>query len=311
MPKAAAIYLSHLSYPTYALMTDDVVGPGDYCIVEYQDERSGKKTLRRTAYVGAIEGRASMQLAHVSLPVVVGRAGEPEISAYRADRRRLREALTFCKRWASRLNLNMKVAFVEPDETENKLTFYFTADKRVDFRELVKKLSAEHRCRIELWQIGNRDESRRLGGYGSCGMECCCVRGGMPREPITLAMMRDQDISLPPSQMTGACGRLRCCLLFEHQQYIEMGRGKPPIGSWVDTADGDGVVIDRNLLAGTFVVRLKDSGSIVTLREADIKGFRIPVRNKRECPPPPPSDAAGIEDTPQDLADGVTAPAES
>lgn len=282
MPKVAAIYLSHLTYPSYALMTEDIVKPGDYCVVQYCDERTRKKPLHRLAYVGAIEGRAKMQMGHASLPEVTARASSEQAATYQNDRQRYRQSLILCKQWANELNLNMKITYVEPNETENKLTFFFTADKRVDFRELVKKLSAEHKCRIELWQIGAREESKCVGGFGSCGSEYCCTRGALPKEPITLTMVRDQDIGLPPSQLTGACGRLRCCLAFEHGQYIEMGQGKPPIGSIVQTKDGEGIVIDRNLLLGNFIVRLREGGSITAMQEGDIKEFKIPSRSRRD-----------------------------
>lgn len=300
MPKVAAIYLSHLTYPSYALMDEDLVRPGDHCVVEYCDERTQKKPVHRLAYVGAIEGRATMQLGHMALPRVLSRASDDQIATYQSDRQRYRKSLSFCKQWSISLNLNMKISYVEPNELENKLTFFFTADKRVDFRELVKKLSAEHKCRIELWQIGTREEAKCLGGFGSCGTEYCCTRGAMPKEPITLSMVRDQDIGLPPSQLTGACGRLRCCLAFEHQQYVDMGQGKPPIGAIVTTADGEGVVIDRNLIAGQYIVRVRESGSILTLGGSDIKEFRIPQRGRREgrgageCPHAKPDNGQGV-----------------
>jgi cell fate regulator YaaT (PSP1 superfamily) len=157
---------------------------------------------------------------------------------------RKNEAVAFdiCLQKIAERDLVMKLVDVEYQFDGNKITFYFTAEKRVDFRELVKDLAALYRTRIELRQIGVRDEARRIGGFGICGRELCCCTFISDFEPITTQLAKDQHLSLSPTKISGACGRLMCCLLFEEQFYKEALKRFPEQGSKITTEAGTGVV---------------------------------------------------------------------
>ena len=153
----------------------------------------------------------------------------------------------------------MKLIDVEYTFDNNKILFYFTADGRVDFRELVKDLASVFRTRIELRQIGVRDESKILGGLGVCGRPFCCSTFLGDFQPVSIKMAKEQSLSLNPSKISGTCGRLMCCLKYEQDVYEKLLRTSPKMGAFVKTPDGNGFVIDLNLLTGTYRVRLKDN----------------------------------------------------
>ena len=133
--------------------------------------------------------------------------------------------------------------------------FYFTADNRVDFRELVKDLAAQFHTRIELRQIGVRDESKMLGGLGICGQPFCCSRFLKNFQPVSIKMAKEQGLSLNPAKISGSCGRLMCCLAYEQKSYEYLNSITPQVGSVVRTPDGEGTVIEANPVAGTLKVR--------------------------------------------------------
>jgi cell fate regulator YaaT (PSP1 superfamily) len=152
----------------------------------------------------------------------------------------------------------MKITNVRFDEKKNKVIFNFTADKRVDFRELVRDLASALKSRIELWQIGVRDEAKMIDGLGVCGRRLCCANFIKNFVPITIRMAKDQDIILSPSKLSGVCGRLMCCLAYEEEHYQELSEGAPPIGATIKTKDTEGLVIDRNLLSQTYTIKDSD-----------------------------------------------------
>ena len=133
--------------------------------------------------------------------------------------------------------------------------FYFTADNRVDFRDLVKDLAAQFHTRIELRQIGVRDESKMLGGLGICGQPFCCSRFLKNFQPVSIKMAKEQGLSLNPAKISGSCGRLMCCLAYEQKSYEYLNSITPQVGSVVRTPDGEGTVIETNPVAGTLKVR--------------------------------------------------------
>ncbi|MEA4862886.1 MAG: stage 0 sporulation family protein [Victivallaceae bacterium] len=154
---------------------------------------------------------------------------------------------------------------------DNKLvTIQFTADGRVDFRELVKDLSRIMGCRIELRQIGVRDEAAICGGIGICGQELCCRRFLKEFNSINVRMAKDQDLSLTPGTISGACGRLKCCLKFEHAGYVELERSMPRRGDICDSPQGKGRVVDRNLLTGRVSLQLDSNGNIVICERKEV-----------------------------------------
>jgi cell fate regulator YaaT (PSP1 superfamily) len=155
-------------------------------------------------------------------------------------------------------SLPMKLVDVEYSFDRSKIVFYFTAEGRVDFRGLVKDLARAFRARIELRQIGVRDESKLLGGIGCCGRVICCASWLRGFSPINIRMAKDQHLSLNPTKLSGVCGRLLCCLKYEHECYRDLGRGLPSNGAIVKTKHGQGTVIDQHVLRREVTVRLED-----------------------------------------------------
>ena len=155
--------------------------------------------------------------------------------------------------------LDMKLVSVEYTFDRSKILFYFSADGRVDFRELVKDLAGVFRTRIELRQIGVRDEARMIGGLGICGRPLCCSSFLDSFQPVSINMAKDQGLSLNPTKISGTCGRLMCCLKYENEAYQDLLRQTPPNESLVDTPYGRGTVMDSSLLRGTCRVRMQNS----------------------------------------------------
>lgn len=174
------------------------------------------------------------------------------------NRDKEQESFTECQALIHKHGLDMKLVDVEYQFDCNKLTFYFTADQRVDFRELVKDLAAIYKTRIELRQIGVRDEARRLSGLGICGLEQCCSCWLREFEPITTQLARDQNLALNPQKISGNCGRLLCCLQYEQSHYQQTLSQMPAIGSKYRTEDGEGTVEKVNIFAKSIIIRHED-----------------------------------------------------
>lgn len=172
------------------------------------------------------------------------------------NHRKEKSAFKACEKRIAARGLEMKLVDVEYTFDNSKILFYFTADGRVDFRELVKDLAGMFRTRIELRQIGVRDEAKMLGGIGICGRPFCCgsFLGGF--QPVSIKMAKEQGLSLNPVKISGACGRLMCCLKYEQEAYQDLLKNTPKVNAIVSTPDGKGVVIDQNLLTRKLTVRL-------------------------------------------------------
>ncbi len=168
------------------------------------------------------------------------------------------EAFEICKKKIAEHKLEMNLVEAEYTFDNSKLLFYFTSDGRVDFRELVKDLASVFRTRIELRQIGIRDEAKLLGGLGVCGRPFCCSSFLSDFVQVSIKMAKEQNFSLNSAKISGACGRLMCCLRYEHETYEEAIKKTPPVGSTVKTDNGNGVVVETNPLAGLIKVRLED-----------------------------------------------------
>jgi cell fate regulator YaaT (PSP1 superfamily) len=166
------------------------------------------------------------------------------------------EAIRLCKQKITEYGLQMKLIDAEYTFDSAKLIFYFTAEKRVDFRDLVKDLAGHFRVRIELRQIGVRDETRILGGFGTCGRELCCKGWLTDFEPVSIKMAKVQNLSLNPSKISGCCGRLMCCLKFENETYTELKEGMPENGEVVKTKEGIARVCEANIFDGIVKVRM-------------------------------------------------------
>lgn len=166
------------------------------------------------------------------------------------------KALEICQEKINKHNLEMKLIDVEYTFDNNKIIFYFTADGRVDFRELVKDLASVFRMRIELRQIGVRDEAKIIGGIGSCGRSLCCSSWLSDFQPVSIKMAKVQNLSLNPTKISGICGRLMCCLKYENDIYNELKKGMPDVGETVKTKEGIASVVETKLLESKVKVRL-------------------------------------------------------
>ena len=169
--------------------------------------------------------------------------------------------------------LNMKPIDVECTFDGGKIMFYFTSESRVDFRDLVKDLASIYRTRIELRQIGVRDEAKMLGGLGICGRKLCCASFLGEFQPVSIKMAKEQSLSLNPTKISGTCGRLMCCLKYEQDSYEELLKITPKIGALVETPEGRGIVTDSNLLTGALKIQLDKNrdAAPVTFKREDVK----------------------------------------
>ena len=180
------------------------------------------------------------------------------------NKKRVKDIIATCEEKIKEHNLNMKLIEAEYAFDRSKVTFYFTADGRVDFRELVKDLAKQFKARIELKQIGVRDEAKLLGGLGPCGMMLCCARFLKNFEPVTIRMAKEQNLPLNPTKISGLCGRLMCCLGYEHQTYRSLMKGMPREGHVIKTKQGKGKVVSVNALKRAVTVEL-EGGRLVDI----------------------------------------------
>ena len=191
------------------------------------------------------------------------------------NKKREAEAFDICKKKIVEHGLDMKLVDVECNFDGNKITFFFTSDGRVDFRELVKDLAAVFRTRIELRQIGVRDEAKMLGGIGVCGRPFCCSAFLGEFQPVSIKMAKEQNLSLNPTKISGICGRLMCCLKYEQEAYESLIRITPKVGANVSTPEGRGVVQETNLLTGSMKIILDKNPDVPkTFHRDQVKTIR-------------------------------------
>ncbi len=206
-----------------------------------------------------------------------------------------REEMQRCKNFVKEMNLPMSIIDVEHIFGGERIIFYFMADSRVDFRDLVKKIAYEYQTRIEMRQIGSRDEAKLLGDYETCGQQCCCQRFLKVLKPVNMRMAKMQKATLDPSKISGFCGRLKCCLRYEDDTYTELKRRLPRKNSLVQTPQGEGRVIDGQILTQLVLVEFKDGNkAAIPLEELTVVGmadFKEPQADEdiqeesRENPP--------------------------
>ena len=190
------------------------------------------------------------------LKKMIRKATQGDLKKVEENRKKERHAFEICEKKILDHKLEMKLVDVEYTFDNNKILFYFTADGRVDFRELVKDLASVFRTRIELRQIGVRDEAKMMGGLGICGRPFCCTSFLGEFQPVSIKMAKEQGLSLNPVKISGTCGRLMCCLKYEQAAYSDLLRPTPKNGAVVNTPEGRGVVVDVNLLTGMLKVRM-------------------------------------------------------
>jgi cell fate regulator YaaT (PSP1 superfamily) len=198
------------------------------------------------------------------LKQVIRRAEPTDLERLRLLQQRHDEVLAKCREKVHEHDLPMSLVKAEYSFDGSRLTFYFTAEKRVDFRLLVRDLARTFKSRIELRQIGPRDEAKLIGGIGPCGRVLCCASFLPDYARVSIKMAKDQDLPLNPAKISGVCGRLLCCLAYEHDQYVDMRAQLPRKGTWVQTPDGPGEVIGQHVLKQQLIVQLAGSGMIET-----------------------------------------------
>jgi len=251
----------------------------DYVVVQVERGRDMGKIVQ--------SGPDIEKITHVR-PVtqeILRKATDDDMTAFEENKRKEKEARRVCEEKIAARSLKMKLVDVEYLLDGSKITFYFTADERVDFRELVKDLAAIYKTRIELRQIGVRDEAKRLGGIGSCGRKYCCTTFLQEFEPVTLKMARDQSLSVSPTKISGACGRLMCCLAYERDYYMQVVKRLPKVGTRVETSYGEATVTGLDIFAQAINVK-DDEGNEMRLTLDQIKkpglAKRLMKRQKRD-----------------------------
>jgi cell fate regulator YaaT (PSP1 superfamily) len=200
-------------------------------------------------------------------------ATEEDAEVYAENKIKEKEAFKTCLEKIKNHNLEMKLIDVEYTFDNSKILFYFTADGRVDFRELVKDLASVFRTRIELRQIGVRDEAKMMGGIGICGRILCCKSFLGEFQPVSIKMAKEQGLSLNPAKISGACGRLMCCLKYEQDAYEDVIKKAPKLGSIVETPEGQGSVVETNLLKE--LVKVKLDIELENGRETDLRTYTM------------------------------------
>jgi cell fate regulator YaaT (PSP1 superfamily) len=248
--------------------------PGDLSIEK--DDFVIVETVRGVEYGKAVIARKQVEEHDVVLPLkkVVRIADPKDKMIVEENKQAANEAYVVCNEKVNEHQLDMKLVDVEYTFDRNKVIFYFTADGRVDFRELVKDLAAIFRTRIELRQIGVRDEAKMLGGIGPCGRMLCCSTFLGDFDPVSIKMAKDQNLSLNPTKISGLCGRLMCCLKYENDEYESAKALLPDLGEIIETPQGKGKVVGLNILERVLQVELKEQERVLeyTLEEINKEG---------------------------------------
>jgi len=208
------------------------------------------------------------------LPVCAGPATDADLAQDEHNRARRAEAKVVARRLVREHNLPMKVIAADYVAAAGQLTIYFSAPHRVDFRALVRDLSGRLQARIELRQVGPRDEAKLQGGIGPCGRDLCCSTFLKDFEPVTIRMAKDQDLPVNPMRIAGACGRLMCCLKYEHPLYMDFRKSAPRLGTSVDSPEGAGVVVGYSVPADQVIVKVAETGSRCACPRASVCGSR-------------------------------------
>ncbi len=208
-------------------------------------------------------------------------ASHDDLSEKRHLRQIAKEEMKNCNRLVKEMELEMKIVDADHILGGERIIFYFMADGRVDFRALVKKLAQEYQTRIEMRQVGSRDEAKLLGDVETCGQPCCCARFLQALKPVNMRMAKTQKATLDPSKISGYCGRLKCCLRYEDETYTELKKLLPNKKALVKTSQGQGIVIDKQILTQLVMVQLED-GKRVTFPVDEIEVIETPKIKKKK-----------------------------
>ncbi|MFZ5354226.1 MAG: PSP1 domain-containing protein [Bacillota bacterium] len=257
---------------------DIEISAGENVIVE---------TIRGIEFGTAVLGIREVEESEIVAPLkkVLRVATEEDKKIYEDNNRKEKDAFQICLQKIQQHKLDMKLIDVEYTFDNNKIIFYFTADGRVDFRELVKDLAAVFKTRIELRQIGVRDEAKMIGGIGPCGKCLCCSTHLGEFAPVSIKMAKEQSLSLNPSKISGICGRLMCCLKYEQEAYEAARKYMPKVGALVETPEGRGEVIESNILREHVKVMLElVEGNMRVIKDYPVKSV-IQIRPGKDIEP--------------------------
>ncbi len=261
--------------------------PGDYVIVE---------TSRGIEFAETVTTIKEIDESGLDTPLrpVIRIASAEDVRHNEENHAAEREAHAVCQKKIAEHKLDMKLVRVEFTFDNSKILFYFTANGRVDFRALVKDLAGVFKTRIELRQIGVRDEAKMLGGLGPCGRHICCGAFLNDFQPVSIKMAKEQNLSLNPTKISGICGRLMCCLKYEQDQYEAVRKQMPKVGKEVMTPDGQGVVVDLNVIRETVRVRIRkgDSSELRDYPMGDVQRLGQPQTRVHEEPAAAPQETA-------------------
>ncbi len=247
---------------------DSDISSGDFAIVE---------TARGIEFGEVVVGPKEVVEEDIIAPLkkVIRVASEEDKEKNIMNKVKEKQAFDICLKKIEEHELSMKLVDVEYTFDNNKVIFYFTADGRVDFRELVKDLAAIFKTRIELRQIGVRDEAKMVGGIGPCGKQCCCAQFLGEFDPVSIKMAKEQSLSLNPTKISGLCGRLMCCLKYEHNTYEELLKNTPQTGAIVVTPLGKGTVVDSYTLLERVKVKVKLNDGTEDLLQYQISDIEV------------------------------------
>ena len=266
---------------------------GDGVIVE---------TIKGIEYGDVVVGRKQVEDEQVVKPLkpIIRKATDKDRAKLEENKQKEKKAFEICREKIAKHNLEMKLICVEYTFDCSKIIFSFTAEGRVDFRELVKDLASVFKTRIELRQIGVRDETKMIGGLGPCGRPACCSVFLGDFQPVSIKMAKEQNLSLSPTKISGLCGRLMCCLNYEQAYYEELRTILPRVGAEVRTPDGKGPVMDTNAVRQLVKVKVELGEDETDVREYPVGDIKILRKNNRK----PKTTEEQKEDAPVPEADG-------
>ena len=256
--------------------------PGDLEIT--QGQHAIVETARGVEYGDVVSSVKSVPDDEIVAPLkpVLRITTKQDEQVFEENKKKEKAAFDLCLEKIEKHNLEMKLVDVEYTFDRNKILFYFTADGRVDFRELVKDLASVYHTRIELRQIGVRDETKSMGGYGICGREFCCHSWQTDFIPVSIRMAKDQNLSLNPSKISGSCGRLMCCIKYEEDAYKELNKKLPRVGDTATTEDGFHCVVDSvNILKQRIRVIVHMDNDEKEAREYGPEDLKFQRRSKK------------------------------
>ena len=269
MPDIVGVRFREVGKIRYFAMNNLRLKAGDYVIADTRRVKEFGKVL-------VVKNVKNIESILNDYEKLLKKATEADIKKNKHNFKKENEAKIICEKKIKEFSLKMKIIDVEYLFDGNKIIFYFVSDSRVDFRELVKSLASIFKVRIELHQVGVRDEAKIIGGLGICGKPLCCATFLNDFQPVSIKMAKDQGLSLNPTKISGTCGRLMCCLKYEEDTYLRIGENYPKTGDTVSTPSGEGVVMGSNILSGKVKVRLNNTAENIPIT------FDISEINKKD-----------------------------